>query len=147
MSLVTESIAIVSSVFNKQIYARLKEGTLDELKKFNITNFKWIEVPGVIEIPLTAQQLFHQNYALVLALGAVIKGETSHYEACCHMVESGCMQVQLKMNRRIIFGILMAHNIEQAFARSGGEKGHIGRSAVQTAVQILKQQQEIKNLR
>lgn len=133
-----KSIAVVSSVFNKQIHERLKEGALDELKKSGVQNVKWVDVPGVIEIPLTAQWLFQNNYALVIALGAVIRGETSHYDACCRMVETGCMKVQLKMNRPIVFGILMTDSREQALARSGGEKGHIGRSAVRTALQMLK---------
>ncbi len=140
-----ESIAVVSSVFNTQIHQRLKEGTLDELKKSAVQNVKWVDVPGVIEIPLTAQWLFQNNYALVIALGTVIRGETSHYTACCRMVETGCMDVQLKMNRPIIFGILMTDNRQQALARSGGEKGHIGRAAVRTALQMLKTKKQLES--
>ena len=79
----------------------------------------------------------------MIALGAVIRGETSHYTACCRMVETGCMNVQLKMNRPIIFGVLMTDNFQQALARSGGEKGHIGRSAVHTALQMLKTKKQL----
>ena len=67
-----KSIAVISSVFNTEIYQRLKEGTLDELKKFDIQNVKWVNVPGVIEIPLTAQWLF----------GAELCG--SDCFRCCH---------------------------------------------------------------
>ncbi|MYE07799.1 MAG: 6,7-dimethyl-8-ribityllumazine synthase [Oligoflexia bacterium] len=132
-----KKIGLVLSLFNLDISARLKEGALDELKKTGIHNFEIREVPGVVEIPLSAQWLFQKNYQAVIALGAVIRGETTHFDACCRMVEQGCMQVQLKMNRPIIFGILMTESKEQALARSGGEKGHIARLSVQTALKML----------
>ncbi len=138
-------IGVALSVFNSEISARLKEGALAQLKQFGMENFQMVEIPGVIELPLTAQWLFQQNCQLVIALGCVIRGETSHYSACCRMTEQGCMQVQLKMNRPLIFGVLMVDNREQALARSGGKKGHIARTAVQTAVKmcsLLKQFQK-----
>ena len=136
-SALNKKIGLVLSVFNKDIFTRLKEGALEELKKARIEDFEMIEVPGVMEIPLSAQWLFQKDCQVVIALGCVIRGETSHYEACCRLVEQGCMQVQLKMNRPLVFGILMTENKEQALARTGGEKGHIGRTSVQTALEML----------
>ena len=133
-----KKLAVVLSIFNKDISTRLKQSASKELNKHHITNVKWVEVPGVIEIPLTASWLFKKNYQVVIALGAVIKGETSHYEACCHMVEQGCMQVSLKEDKPLIFGVLMTDNKEQALARTGGHKGNIAHSAVQTALKMLK---------
>ena len=134
-----KDIAIILSIFNKDISERLKAGALEELSRHKTfkDRVKWIEVPGVVEIPLTAQLLFEQNYLSVIALGAVIKGETDHYSACCRIAEQGCLKVSLKYSRPIVFGILMTDNKEQALARTGGKKGHIGKSAVCTAVKML----------
>ncbi|MDE0118684.1 MAG: 6,7-dimethyl-8-ribityllumazine synthase [Bdellovibrionales bacterium] len=139
-----KKIGLALSSFNLDIAIRLKEGALDELKKTGINNFEIREVPGVVEIPLLAQWLFQKNCQAVIALGAVIRGETAHFDACCRMVEQGCMQVQLKMNRPIIFGILMTENKAQALARSGGKKGHIGRLAVQTTLKMLSFMEEVQ---
>ena len=132
-----KNIGLVLSLFNTDIAGRLKEGALDELKKSGIENITIAEVPGSVEIPLAAQWLFQKDCQAVIALGTVIRGETSHYDACCRLVEQGCMQVQLKVNCPLIFGILMTEDKEQALARSGGKKGHIARSAVRTALQML----------
>ena len=132
-----KKLAVVLSVFNKDISDRLKQNANEELKKCNISNVKWVEVPGVIEIPLAANWLFEKNYQAVIALGSVIKGETSHFEACCHMVEQGCLQISLKTGKPLIFGVLMTDNKEQALARTGGHKGNIAVSAVQTALKML----------
>ncbi len=128
---------LVLSVFNRDIAEQMKKGALEELKKAGIKNFKIVEVPGVVEIPLMAQWLFQKNFQVVIALGAVIRGETSHYSACCRLVEQGCMNVQLKMNRPLIFGVLMTDTKAEALARTGGKKGHIARSSVQTALKML----------
>ena len=133
----SKKVGLVLSLFNSDISARLKAGALAELKKAGIEHFEIVEVPGVVEIPLSAQWLFQKDCQAVIALGSVIRGETSHYDACCRLVEQGCMQVQLKMNRPLIFGILMTENKEQALARTGGKKGHIARTAVQTALKML----------
>lgn len=137
-------IGLVLSMFNKDISTRLKEGVLEEFSKEGVENFEIIEVPGVVEIPLSAQWLFQKDCQAVIALGCVIRGETSHYEACCRLVEQGCMQVQLKMNRPLIFGVLMTENKEQALARTGGEKGHIGRTSVQTALKMLSTLEQVQ---
>lgn len=136
-SVLSKKIGVVLSLFNSDISARLKEGVLAELKEVGIDNFEIVEVPGVVEIPLSAQWLFQKDCQVVIALGAVIRGETSHYDACCRLVEQGCMQVQLKMSRPLIFGVLMTENKKQALARTGGKKGHIARTAVQAAFKML----------
>ena len=139
----SEKIGLVLSVFNSDISDRLKEGALAELKQSDVKNFEIVEVPGAVEIPLAVQWLFKGDCGVVIALGAVIRGETSHYTACCRLVEQGCMQVQLKMNRPVIFGVLMTESKEQALARTGGERGHIARTSVQTALKMLKLEQKL----
>ena len=131
------SIAIVVSVFNEDVASALKAGAKRELKKAEGLSYNFYEVPGVVEIPLTAQWLFQKDYLVVVALGSVIRGETSHYEACCRLVEQGILKVQLKMNRPLVFGILMTKNRQQALARAGGDKGDMGGRAVRTAITML----------
>ena len=140
----TGKIGIALSVFNPEISNRLKAGALAELKKNDIKNFEIIEAPGVVEIPLTAKWLFQKNCQAVIALGCVIRGKTSHYQACCQMVQQGCMAVQLQVNRPLIFGVLMTENKQQALSRTGGAKGHIARLSVQTALTMLSLLQQIK---
>ncbi len=148
-------IAIVLSVFYPELAQALKAGALKELKKAGVQNFKLVEVPGAVEIPLTAKWLFQEGFSAVVALGALIRGETSHYEACCRLVEQGLMQVQMEMNRPVVFGILMTDNKEQALTRAEGRqptgkshepagKGNMGREAVRTALTMLSLYKEIK---
>ncbi len=132
----SNKIGIVSATFNKRVHYHLKLGALKALNKVH-QHFQWIEVPGVVEIPLTAGWLFEQQCEVVIALGAIIRGQTSHFNACCRLVETGCMSVQLKVMRPIIFGILMTDNEHQAMARAGGAKGNIGQTAVSTALAML----------
>jgi len=136
-------IGVVISSFHPAICDRLKEGALEELHSAQMTDVEWMTVPGVVEIPLASQWLFQKGCSVVIALGAIIRGETSHYESCCRLVESGCMQVQLSQGCPIIFGVIAAHNRQQALARSGGHKGHIGRSSVQTALTMLRAKEQL----
>ena len=131
------------SVFNEDVASALKAGAKRELKKAEGLSYNFYEVPGVVEIPLTAQWLFQKGYLAVVALGSVIRGETSHYEACCRLVEQGILQVQLKMNRPLVFGILMTKNRQQALARAGGDKDDMGGRAVRTAITMLSIQEKV----
>ncbi len=137
-------VALVLSTFYKEISERLKKGALEELQKAGHLHTPCIEVGGVVEIPLTAQWLLESGTVHgVVALGCVIKGQTSHYDSCCRMVEQGCLQVQLKTGRPVAFGILMTHNREQAMERSGGGKNHAGRWAAFTLLKMLDVKQQI----
>ena len=138
-------IGVALSLFNEPISRRLKAGALDELKNLGITDIQLAEVPGVVEIPMAAQWLFQVGCEGVIALGAVIQGETFHYEACQRMAEQGCMHVQLKENRPLIFGVLMTSSKKQAFARSGGVKGHVGKTAAQGIMKMLQLKQQLLN--
>ena len=136
-------IGIVLSLFNEPISLRLKKGALTELEKLGVMDVQLTEVPGVVEIPLAARWLFQSGCQGVIALGSVIQGETSHNEACQRIVEQGCIRVQLEENRPLIFGILMTSNKEQALARSGGGKGHIGKSAARDIIKMLQLKRQL----
>lgn len=130
-------IALVVSLFNQDITMALKQGALEQLAAygFQSKDIKVIEVPGAVEIPITAQRLaMKETYGAIIALGAVIRGETSHYESVCDVVAQGCLQVSLTFNIPVIFGVLTTEDEAQAWDRLGGAHGHKGREAADCAV-------------
>lgn len=135
----TKSFAIVVSEFNQAITEKLLEGALARFKELNIApaSVHVTKVPGAVEIPLLAQVLIQQKkYDAIICLGAVIRGDTDHYDYVCQIVSDGCMQVMLKHNVPVIFGVLTTDNEEQALERVGGKHGHKGADAVDTALRM-----------
>ena len=118
-SLVAENIkvGIVSSRFNELIVSKLLSGAVDGLKRHGALE-KDIEVawvPGAFEIPLAASAMVNSGkYDVVICLGAVIRGATSHYDYVCSEVSKGIASVSLKSNIPVIFGVLTTDSIEQA---------------------------------
>ncbi len=130
-------IAVIVSTFNEPITTALKEGALQRLTElgFRSKDITVVEVPGAVEIPLVANILAKKNQVqVVIALGAVIRGETSHYDYVCEQVSQGCQRVMLDHGLPVIFGILTTENEEQAWDRLGGNHGHKGREAADCAV-------------
>ena len=132
-------IAIVVSTFNEPITSALKQGALERLAElgFKAKDITLVEVPGAVEIPLVASILAKKNQVqVVIALGAVIRGETSHYDYVCDQVSQGCQKVMLEHDLPVIFGILTTENEEQAWDRLGGNHGHKGREVAECAVMM-----------
>ncbi|MGB6976649.1 MAG: 6,7-dimethyl-8-ribityllumazine synthase, partial [Gammaproteobacteria bacterium] len=103
-----------------------------------------VHVPGAVEIPVTAQQLANTgNYDAIICLGAVIRGETDHYEYVCHQVSDGCQRVALDHHLPVIFGILTTDTVEQALARAGGSHGHKGRESADAALAMVAIMQQL----
>lgn len=130
-------IAIIVSQFNSDITSRLLDGAIERLKQYNFASgdITVVEVPGAVEIPLTAKFLAkHNAYGAIIALGAVIRGETSHYDYVCSQVSEGCQKVMLEFDVPVIFGLLTTENEYQAYQRVGGEHGHKGKDAVDSAI-------------
>jgi 6,7-dimethyl-8-ribityllumazine synthase len=130
-------IALVVSLYNEDITAALKQGALEQLAfyGFQSKDIKIVEVPGAVEIPITAQRLaMKETYGAIVALGAVVRGETSHYDSVCELVAQGCLRVALTFNIPVIFGVLTTENEAQAWDRLGGAHGHKGRESVDCAV-------------
>jgi 6,7-dimethyl-8-ribityllumazine synthase len=95
------------------------------------------DVPGAFELPLAAQYLAQTGrYAGVACLGAVIRGDTDHYEYVCAEAARGIQDVQLRTGVPCAFGVLTVENIEQALARAGGGKRDQGEHAAQAVVQL-----------
>lgn len=133
-------LAIIVSRFNETITDKLRSGALERCQEKGIPtqNVVLYEVAGAVEIPLVAQQLAKKNSCdAIIALGAVIRGETTHYDYVCQQVSQGCQQVSLSYELPVIFGVLTTENVEQALARVGGNKGHKGKDAVDTAIEMV----------
>ena len=133
-------IAIVASQFNKFITDRLLEGCLAEFSRrgINARTIKIVWVPGAYEIPLIALKLAKQkNIAAVICLGAVIRGETLHFELVARGVAQGIMDVSLTTGKPIIFGVLTTETVDQAYQRCDQKKDNKGRDAATAALQML----------
>lgn len=134
------NIALVISRFNDAVTDKLYEGAIARLQEleFSDEQITVVWVPGAVEIPLMAQCLSRTNrYQAIVCLGAVIRGETTHYDYVCQQVSSGCQRVALDHKMPVIFGILTTENREQALERVGGKHGHKGKDAVDTAIQMV----------
>ena len=130
-------IAIVVSLFNREITQELQNGAMQQLLESGILpiNILVIEVPGAIEIPMVIQRIAqNKEIDVVIALGAIIRGETSHYDYVCQQVSYGCQRVALDYTLPVIFGILTTENLIQAFDRIGGKHGHKGIDAAECAI-------------
>jgi 6,7-dimethyl-8-ribityllumazine synthase len=130
-------VGIVASAYNTEVSKGLVEGAVSELKSLGLAEedvfLYW--VPGAFELPLAAKRVaMTRNVDAIVALGAVIKGETDHY----HHVASGCsgglMQVMLECSVPVAFGVLCCLDEDQARARSGPGPGNKGREAARAAV-------------
>lgn len=133
-------IAIAVSIFNEDITTALLEGALSRLSELGVDkkNIEVVKVPGAIELPLTAKLMAQsQKYQAIICLGAVIRGETDHFDYVCQQVSNGCQNVMLSYNLPIIFGVLTTKNVRQALDRVGGKHGHKGREAADAAITMI----------
>lgn len=140
-------IGLVTSRFNSEVTERLELGALERLAALGFTPEQLVitRVPGALEIPLAVQSLLQSGCDGVVALGAVIRGETTHYDYVCAGVERGCSHLQLKFKKPVGFGVLTTENEDQALARSGGAMGNKGAEAVDVVVEMIDLTRKIKN--
>lgn len=132
-------IAIVVSRFNDFITSRLLDGALDGLARTGVAedDVTVVRVPGSFEIPLAAKRLAASgSYNAVICIGAVIRGETPHYEHVAREVTKGIAQTSLEHNVPIVYGMLTTDTIEQAIERAGTKGGNKGFDAALTAVEM-----------
>lgn len=131
--------AIVAAEFNKEIVDRLLTGALKAFQKHGVPakSVSVIRVPGSLELPLAAQKLAETGrYAAVICLGAVINGETDHYEYVCRGAVNGIVQAGLSTGVPTIFGVLTCQRMKHARSRSGGKDGNKGYDAAITALRM-----------
>lgn len=130
-------IAIVVAEFNGSITKSLLQGALEALNKKGITDVPVTFVPGAFELPLIAKKYAAtKQYNAVICLGALIRGDTPHFDYISQACSYGIMQASLDTNIPIIFGVLTTDTVEQALERSTGpnHKGHeVATAAIQMA--------------
>lgn len=138
-------IGVVTSRFNRPVTEKLENGAIEALSKAGLSDsdILQVRVPGAIEIPFAVKQLFDAGCDAVVAVGAVIRGETTHYESVCNQVDKGCMEVMLSYNRPVGQGVITTENGEQAYARAGGNKGNKGAEAAEVVLEMLQIKEKI----
>ncbi len=139
-------IAIVVSRFNSFITERLLDGALDALRRVGVSENDIIvsKVPGAFEIPLCAKDLAKTGrFDGIVCLGAVIRGETPHFDYVCKEVSKGIGKVSLDEEIPLGFGIITADTIEQAIDRAGTKAGNKGFSAALSVVEMANLRREI----
>lgn len=134
------NVAVIASRFNEDVTEKLLEGALERLTEleFSDEQITVVKVPGAIELPVTAQRFAKtKKYQAIICIGAVIRGETTHYDYVCEQASDGCLRVSLDHELPVIFGVITTENKEQALARAGGDHGHKGRDAVDAAYEMV----------
>ena len=136
----TAGITIVVARFNELIVESLLNGALTALKRHGVQDkhITIVKVPGAFEIPLAAQLAAEQSdCAAVIALGAVIRGGTPHFDFVAGQAASGVTSVALKTGKPVVFGVLTTDTIEQAIERAGTKAGNKGADAAMTALEMI----------
>jgi 6,7-dimethyl-8-ribityllumazine synthase len=131
--------AVVVARFNSFITDRLLAGALDALKRSgaDADAIEIVKVPGSWELPLTAKTLAEsKKFAAIIALGAVIRGETPHFDHVANQAANGLAAVSLETGVPIAFGVLTTNTVEQAVDRAGGKSGNKGYDAAMTAIEM-----------
>lgn len=133
-------VGIVASRFNEIIVNKLLGGAVDGLVRHGVEeeNITAAWVPGAFEIPLVAAKMAKSGkYDAVICVGAVIRGDTTHYDYVCNEVSKGIAQVGLDTGVPILFGVLTTENIEQAIARAGSKAGNKGYDCALGAIEMV----------
>ncbi len=133
-------VAIVVSRFNSFITDRLLEGALDALKRHGVDekDVSVVRVPGSFELPLGVRRAAKGKVDAVVALGALIRGGTPHFDYLCAEVTKGIAQVTLDSGVPVAFGVLTTDTVEQAIERAGTKSGNKGFEAALSAIEMAK---------
>lgn len=139
-------IGIIVSRFNDFVTDRLLQGALEALRSNGgeEENIDVVRVPGAFEIPLSAHKMAASGkYDAIICLGAVIRGETPHFEYISDAVTRGVAQAMLQYRVPVSFGVLTTNTVEQAMARAGEKMGNKGFEAAATAIEMANLNREI----
>ena len=132
-------IGIVVSRFNEFITSRLLQGAQDALERHGVRDAETavVWVPGALELPQAAKPMATSGrWDALIALGAVIRGETAHFDLVAHGASQGIARVAHDTGVPVAFGVLATDTVEQATARAGGKLGNRGADAAETAVHM-----------
>lgn len=133
-------VGIVASRFNEIIVNKLLGGAVDGLVRHGVEKdhitAAW--VPGAFEIPLAARKMAGSGkYDAIICVGAVIRGDTSHYDYVCNEVSKGIAHVSLETGIPVMFGVITTENIEQAISRAGSKSGNKGYDCALSAIEMV----------
>jgi 6,7-dimethyl-8-ribityllumazine synthase len=135
--------SVLCAQFNSSITDVLLAGALDALKRSGAVDIEVVRVPGSWELPLAAKTIAERKPGAlgkvpdaIIALGAVIRGDTPHFDYVAGQAASGLMAVQLETGIPVAFGVLTTNTIEQAADRAGGKDGNKGYDAAITAIEM-----------
>lgn len=133
-------VAIVAARFNELVVDGLLEGAQDTLARHGVAaqSVSIVRVPGAFEIPLAAKKLCESGQCdAVVALGAVIRGATPHFDYVAGQCAAGLGKVQLETGVPIAFGVLTTDTLEQALERAGSKAGNKGADAALSAIEMV----------
>ncbi len=133
-------VGIVVSRFNEIIVNKLLGGAVDGLVRHGVEedNITAAWVPGAFEIPVVAAKMASSGkYDAVICVGAVIRGDTTHYDYVCNEVSKGIAQVGMSTGVPVLFGVITTENIEQAIARAGSKSGNKGYDCALSAIEMV----------
>lgn len=139
-------VGIVAARFNEIIVNKLLGGAVDGLVRHGVEekNITAAWVPGAFEIPMTALKMAKSGkYDAVICVGAVIRGETSHYDYVCNEVSKGIAQASMTTGVPVLFGVVTTENIEQAIARAGSKAGNKGYDCALSAIEMVNLMEQI----
>ncbi len=138
--------SIIASRFNEFITSRLIDGAVDCLKRHGVkeADIKIIWVPGSFEIPFVASKLVEKGKDdAIICLGAIIRGQTPHFDYVASEVSKGIASLQVKGKKPLSFGVITAENLEQAIDRAGAKEGNKGYQAALSAIELANLQKLI----
>tara|TARA_Y100000590_G_scaffold85649_1_gene95785 strand:- start:246 stop:719 length:474 start_codon:yes stop_codon:yes gene_type:complete len=132
---------LLSTQWNKFVVDVMLENAENELISQGVksSNIVKIEVPGAYELPLAAKRMLEKDIDAVIALGAVIKGETPHFDFVSSSCANGLTRVSLDANKPVLFGVLTTETEEQAIQRADPKDGNKGAEVAQSAMELLEQ--------
>jgi 6,7-dimethyl-8-ribityllumazine synthase len=139
-------IALLVARFNSFIVESLLSGAIDTLKRHGAEDhdLQIVRVPGAFEMPLAAKRLAaSQRYEAIIALGAVIRGGTPHFEYVAGECTKGLSMVSMQYDLPVAFGVLTVDSIEQAIERAGTKAGNKGAEAAMSAIEMINVLREI----
>ena len=142
------SYGIAVSRYNSFIVERLLDGALEALRKHGVEerDISIVKVPGAFELPLAVKAMAEStSYDAIIALGAVIRGGTAHFEYISGECVKGLSQVVLSQGLPVSFGVLTVDTIEQAIERAGTKAGNKGEEAALTAIEMLSLMRQLQN--
>jgi len=137
---VSRRIAVVVSRYNSEITGKLLDGCLEALGEGGVAvdAIDVAYVPGAVELPLVCQSFAaNRDYAVVVALGCVIRGETAHFDYVCSMVSEGVLRVSLETSTPVIFGVLTTEDLGQAAGRAGSGYANKGYESGLAALEMV----------